>query len=196
MSEAPTRRDATRNRERLVSAAARVFAARGPDVPLEEIAGAAGVSRTTLHRHFADRAALAAAVLQENVSRIEARSAALAEVDDGAEQLYHYLLDVQLEAPWLARMVAGEDTLEVGDLADRTAAALEPLVLRAHALGVLRPSVTTRDVLLTLPMAMAVQLADAHSGRQARTARTRAILHCGLFTTDPPDRGLPSPRGE
>ena len=185
MSEAPTRRDATRNRTRLVSAAAGVFKARGPDVPLEEIAAAAGVSRTTLHRHFVDREALAAAVLEENVTRIEARAAALAGVDDGAEQLYHYLLDVQLEAPWLARMVAGEGSLDVRGLADRTAAALDPLVTRARAAGVLRPSVTTQDVLLTLPMAMAVQLTDAGSG-PARTARCRAILHCGLFTTDPP----------
>lgn len=191
MSEAPTRRDATRNRKRLVSAAADAFKARGPDVPLEEIAGAAGVSRTTLHRHFADREALAAAVLQENVSRIEARAAALAQVDDGAEQLYHYLLDVQLEAPWLARMVAGEGLVGVGDLADRTAAALDPLVTRARAVGVLRPSVTTQDVLLTLPMAMAVQLAETHSSRRARTARCRAILHCGLFTTEPPPARIP-----
>lgn len=191
MSEAPTRRDATRNRKRLVSAAADVFKARGPDVPLEEIAVAAGVSRTTLHRHFADREALAAAVLQENVSRIEARAAALSEADDGAEQLYHYLLDVQLEAPWLARMVAGEDLVGVGDLADRTAAALDPLVTRARAVGVLRPSVTTQDVLLTLPMAMAVQLAETHSSRRARTARCRAILHCGLFTTEPPPARIP-----
>lgn len=185
MSEAPTRRDATRNRERLVSAAADVFKTRGPDVPLEEIAAAAEVSRTTLHRHFVDREALAAAVLEENVSRIEARAAALAEADDGAEQLYHYLLDVQLEAPWLARMVAGETTLGVRGLADRTAAALDPLVTRARAVGVLRHSVTTQDVLLTLPMAMAVQLADVDSDR-ARTARCRAILHSGLFTTNPP----------
>lgn len=191
MSEAPTRRDATRNRKRLVSAAADVFRARGPDVPLEEIAGAAGVSRTTLHRHFADREALAAAVLEENVCRIEARAAALTDVDDGAEQLYHYLLDVQLEAPWLARTVAGEDVLGLSDLADRTAAALEPLMTRARAAGVLRPSVTTQDVLLTLPMAMAVQPAATHSGRRARTARCRAILHFGLFTTEPPPSRIP-----
>lgn len=195
MSEASTRRDATRNRLRLVSAAAQIFQARGPDAPLEEIAGAAGVSRTTLHRHFADRAALAAAVLQENVSMIEARAVELAEADDGAEQLYHYLLDVQLQAPWLARMVASEDLLGVGELADRTAAALEPLVVRARAVGVLRPSVTTQDILLTLPMAMAVQLADAHGGREDRAARTRAILHRGLFTTDPPRSRVRAPRG-
>ncbi|CAM3450311.1 TetR/AcrR family transcriptional regulator [Isoptericola cucumis] len=186
MADAPTRRDAARNRERLVGAARDVFARRGPDVPLEEIARAAGVSRTTLHRHFPDRTALAAAVLRENVADIEARAVSLAGADDGAQRLYHYLLDVQLDAPWLARMVAHDDALGTRDLADRTAAALDPLVAHAHTVGALHPGTTTQDVLLTLPMAMAAQAADALDERTSRSGRVRAILHRGLFTTDPP----------
>ncbi|WP_285102223.1 TetR/AcrR family transcriptional regulator [Promicromonospora sp. MEB111] len=194
-----TRRDAARNRDLLVAAARRVFAERGPDVPLEEIASEAGVSRTTLHRHFENREALASAVLEHNVTDIEARAAALADADDGAERLFHFLLDVQFESPWLARVVADGRMPGTADLAARTAAALDPLLDRARSLGRVHPGVGTGDVLLTLPMVMAVQAAasaavesaavDAAAGAPPRLGTTRAILHRGLFTTEPPTAG-------
>jgi AcrR family transcriptional regulator len=184
-----TRRDAARNRDLLVAAARRAFAAHGPDVPLEDIASEAGVSRTTLHRHFAHREALASAVLEQNVADIEARAAGLADADDGAERLFHYLLDVQFEAPWLGRVVADGRMPGTADLGTRTAAALDPLLDRARARGRVHPGVTTDDVLLTLPMVMAVQAATAAtagSGTPSRVGATRALLHRGVFTTEPP----------
>ncbi|MFD5763628.1 TetR family transcriptional regulator, partial [Streptomyces sp. NPDC127044] len=46
------RRDAVRNRERLLAAARVVFAERGADVAVAAVARLAVVSRTTLYRHF------------------------------------------------------------------------------------------------------------------------------------------------
>jgi len=178
MAAERTRRDAARNRDLLVAAARRAFAAHGPDVPLEDIASEAGVSRTTLHRHFAHREALASAVLEQNVA-----------ADDGAERLFHYLLDVQFEAPWLGRVVADGRMPGTADLGTRTAAALDPLLDRARARGRVHPGVTTDDVLLTLPMVMAVQAATAATaggGSPSRVGATRALLHRGVFTTEPP----------
>lgn len=62
---APLRRDAQRNRDRLVAAARELFAARGLDVPLEEIAKAAGVSIGTLYNRFPARADLIDAVFAD-----------------------------------------------------------------------------------------------------------------------------------
>ncbi|QKV80402.1 TetR/AcrR family transcriptional regulator [Amycolatopsis sp. Hca4] len=53
------RADAVRNRERIVTQAVRLFAERGPDVPMCEIADAAGLGVGTLYRHFPDRRSLA-----------------------------------------------------------------------------------------------------------------------------------------
>ena len=72
------RADAQRNRDRILAAAAEVFAERGADVRLEEIAAAAGVGAGTVYRRFPDRDALILAVGVSNLARAvdEARAAA------------------------------------------------------------------------------------------------------------------------
>jgi AcrR family transcriptional regulator len=64
------RADARRNREALLNASAKVFAERGPDASLEEIARQAGVGIGTLYRHFPDRDALTEAVYRNEVERL------------------------------------------------------------------------------------------------------------------------------
>ena len=66
------RRDTARNREALLAAARRVFEADGIDAPLESVAAEAGLSRTSLHRHFASRAELLAAIWEADVRETEA----------------------------------------------------------------------------------------------------------------------------
>lgn len=193
MAEAPVRRDAARNRERLLAAARAVVAEQGAEAPLDEIARAAGVSRTTLHRHFADRAALAAAVLQENVEEIEARALELAVLDDGALRLFDLVLDIQLHTPWLARMAMREQGHELGTLSDRTRAAFAPLMARAQEAGLAHPGTTAADVLLALPMMTAAIAVQGHSGGADELRRARQLLHRGLFTVSAPG-DAPGPR--
>ena len=57
----PLRADALRNRERILDAAQRMLE-RSPSATLVDIAAAAGVSRSTLHRRFANRDELLAAL--------------------------------------------------------------------------------------------------------------------------------------
>src|SRR5690606_37833343 len=60
------RRDARENRQRLLAAAKRLFAAQGVDATsMHEIARTAGVGQGTLYRHFADKAELCHALLKE-----------------------------------------------------------------------------------------------------------------------------------
>jgi AcrR family transcriptional regulator len=70
MTPAPLRRDAQRNRERLVEAARTVFAERGLDVPLDEVARKAGVSIGTLYNRFPTRADLVAAVFADRAETV------------------------------------------------------------------------------------------------------------------------------
>ncbi|MCA1217139.1 TetR/AcrR family transcriptional regulator [Streptomyces sp. 8L] len=62
---------AARNRAALVAAAREVFAEHGLEAPLSAIARRAGVGQGVLYRHFPDRTAAVAAVLEENVRQIE-----------------------------------------------------------------------------------------------------------------------------
>ncbi|MGW7349840.1 TetR/AcrR family transcriptional regulator [Streptomyces sp. NPDC054784] len=64
-------RAAARNRAALVAAAREVFAEQGLAAPLSAIARRAGVGQGVLYRHFPDRAAAVAAVLEGNVRQIE-----------------------------------------------------------------------------------------------------------------------------
>ena len=61
----PERSDAARNRERILSAAKRLFTERGVTaVSMDEIATAACVGKGTLYRRFGDRSGLALALLE------------------------------------------------------------------------------------------------------------------------------------
>ncbi|MEU0743055.1 helix-turn-helix domain-containing protein [Streptomyces sp. NPDC006134] len=64
------------NRAALVAAAREIYAEHGLDAPLSGIARRAGVGQGVLYRHFPDRDAIAAAVLEENVRQVERAAAA------------------------------------------------------------------------------------------------------------------------
>jgi len=84
----PLRRDAQRNHDLLVQAARDVFAAKGLDAPLDEIARRAGVSPGTLYHRFATREALIEAAMQEHVEQAVAMAQ---EAYDLAPASRHYL---------------------------------------------------------------------------------------------------------
>jgi AcrR family transcriptional regulator len=69
----PARRaDAARNHERVLCAAARLFAEQGVEnVSMDAVAAAAGVGKGTLFRRFGDRANLAGAVLGDHEARLQ-----------------------------------------------------------------------------------------------------------------------------
>ncbi|WP_406138925.1 TetR/AcrR family transcriptional regulator [Streptomyces sp. NBC_01089] len=176
------RRDAARNREQLLAAARRMFAERGPDVPLEDVAGAAAVSRTTLYRHFASREELAATVFEDNVTRIEERAAALRDHPRGAMELFDFVLDMLEHDRGLVHVLAGADIAWFTGLASRTTDAFAAVLEHGRASGTVHPGVVADDVLTAIRMAeAAMPPADSpESGHRSR--RARVMLHRTLFT--------------
>lgn len=86
----PLRRDAARNRQRVMAAAAAVFAEHGPDAGMDEIARVAGVGTGTLYRRFPTKEALVTALADDALDHLLViAEAALA--DPGGTGLEHYL---------------------------------------------------------------------------------------------------------
>jgi AcrR family transcriptional regulator len=90
------RKDAARNRDALLAAAGEVYAERGVDGSLEEIARRAGVGIGTLYRHFPNRDALNEAVYRREVESL----------CEGADQLLGDHRPVDALAAWM-RQFAG-----------------------------------------------------------------------------------------
>src|SRR5919205_1820931 len=76
------RADARRNLDRILDAAAEVFAELGPDAPIDEIARRAGVGHGTVFRRFPTKEALRAAVLAARLDEMQAHLEALLARDD------------------------------------------------------------------------------------------------------------------
>ncbi|MCW2526962.1 MAG: TetR family transcriptional regulator [Pseudonocardiales bacterium] len=78
------RRDAAQNRQRLLDAASQVFAERGLDASVEEVARAAGVGMGTLYRRFPTKDALIAELVRELLEDVLALAQHALTVADGA----------------------------------------------------------------------------------------------------------------
>ncbi|GAA1913836.1 TetR/AcrR family transcriptional regulator [Streptantibioticus ferralitis] len=71
------RKDARRNKETLLDAAAAVFVASGVEAPVRDIAAKAGVGMGTIYRHFPTRADLIVAVYRHQVEALAEAGPAL-----------------------------------------------------------------------------------------------------------------------
>ncbi|OBA66796.1 TetR family transcriptional regulator [Nocardia sp. 852002-20019_SCH5090214] len=90
-----TRADAARNRDRLLEAARELFAEKGSQVQLPDVARAAGVGVGTVYRHFPTLAELVDAAAEQRFAQIEnyARTECLTHAGAG-EGLRRYLMHV------------------------------------------------------------------------------------------------------
>jgi len=145
------RRDAQRNRDRLVAGAGELFAADGLDVPVEEITRRAGVGMGTLYRHFPTKEDLVDAVLEDALeSYVELARQAL--VADDAWQGFVGFLEHGLELHASNRglmdviSTSARGRARAQATRERVRPLLRQLVARAQAEGRLRPDFSAEDL--------------------------------------------------
>jgi AcrR family transcriptional regulator len=154
------RADAARNRQRLIDAAAEVFAARGLDATLDEIARHAGVNVATAYRHFANKHELAREFLRQCVDRaVAVAEEAAAEPDPwaGLTQFLERSLDMIASNRALVDVLKREHGAEQFDeLLQRTITPLDKLLARGRQAGVVRDDVGATDFPAIMEMLSAV----------------------------------------
>ncbi|MEV6968680.1 helix-turn-helix domain-containing protein [Hamadaea sp. NPDC051192] len=146
----PLRADAARNRDRLLAAAEQVFAERGLDAPLEEIARRAGVSIGTLYNHFRTRDDLFDAIFPARMAVLDAAAAeAVADPDAwaGFAAFTETLFALHAEDRGLNDALAQRVPLSPGvvEACHRCFQHIEDLVARAKQSGQLRDDFEVAD---------------------------------------------------
>lgn len=161
---APPRRlraDAARNQLRILEAARRLFAERGLDVTLDDVAEAAGVGVGTVYRRFANKQELIAEVFEHQVSE-------MAEVVEVANDNPDPWAALTAVFEYSCRHMAvnrgfGEVMLEIPDAMERFVSvrerikpAIERMIDRAHATGALREGIAASDFFAMVNMVESV----------------------------------------
>jgi AcrR family transcriptional regulator len=159
--ERTLRKDAERNRRRILDAAAELFAERGLGVTLNDIAHHADVGVGTVYRRFPDKELLIDALFEERVGEIETLAQqALANPDpwDGLAGFLERGLELQARDKGLKQLLMGtpEGCARVGGARDRMLPLVTALVERARDAGVLRSDIDATDLPLIQWMVGAV----------------------------------------
>jgi AcrR family transcriptional regulator len=162
-SERPLRADAERNRRRIVDAAADLFAERGLQVSLDEVAERAGVGVGTVYRRFPDREALVDALFQARVEEFIGMAEEAAADPDAWAGLTRF---IERGTEFHGRNRALKELMFSSasgrDWVDRVRARIRPIVGRmvkaAQEQGRLRADLHTLDVpMMTLMLASAME---------------------------------------
>lgn len=145
------RKDAERNRQRLLAAARELFAEHGFGVTLNDIAHHAGVGVGTAYRRFANKEELIDALFERQVDEVAELAGECLDDPDAWRGLTRYLeksLALQVTDRGLAQILSGRRVRpEQHDWSrDRLAPLVNALVDRARAQGRLRGDVVGTDL--------------------------------------------------
>ena len=152
VADQPVRRDAARNRGLLRQSVDAMFAERGTEITLEDIARHAGVGVGTAYRHFTSRQAVVEAMLASRARRFLAILHECAEIADPCEAFEAYLYricelqaaDRGMRAVVLAER--GTDADRVAEFRERSWPLFERLFNRAKQAGAFRPECEPGDI--------------------------------------------------
>lgn len=180
------RADAARNRELLVAAAKKVFAAEGVDAPLDRVARAAGIGNATMYRNFSTRNDLLEAVLHEVHDDLANRADELLAMEPPFQAVAKWIeafVDYSqsylgLPEPIIATTY--DETSALGSSCAAMRAGATRLLERAHAAGQLRDGVGILDI---CALALGIAWATQFSPDDRQKERLLSILLEGIGAT-------------
>jgi len=150
----PLRRDAERNRQRILKTAREVFAERGLGVSLDEIAREAGVGVGTVYRRFPDKEVLIDALFEDRLAEVLDAARYSVGMSDPWRAIETFLtrsLELQVADRGLKELMLIE-TQDGHTRLERARAQIQPLIeqvlSRAQAAGVVRADLAATDLFL------------------------------------------------
>ncbi|MDQ2812580.1 MAG: TetR/AcrR family transcriptional regulator [Actinomycetota bacterium] len=151
MPPAPLRKDAALNRERLLAAAADLFAEQGLDVTLNDIAHRAGVGVGTAYRRFANKEEVIEALFDQRLEEVVAVAQEALDDPDAWHGLVTFLersLHMQFGNRGLTQMMNNPQLghNRVNETRDRIAPLMAALVERAQKQGAARADLDQTDL--------------------------------------------------
>jgi AcrR family transcriptional regulator len=186
---AQLRRDARDNRAAILDAARELFAD-SADVAMCQVAKRAGVGQGTLYRHFPNRGALAAEILDSYIVGFEELAAAQEGDPDAFFVLLRSLFEGVVDLYGLAVLARNEAEADshLRRNRERIGELLERPLDEARKAGTVRPDLTIADVFLIFAMARGSM--EGLPDRAARSAVARRVLALTLDGIAPsPPRG-------
>jgi AcrR family transcriptional regulator len=151
----PLRADAERNRRRILASAAEVFAKRGLEAGLDEIARHAGVGTGTVYRRFPDKALLIDALFESRLDAFRELAETALAVEDPWAGLVHFLegsIEMQQADRGLKELLFGDGcarssaNTRFAAKMDAMLPTISAIVERAKASGQLRLDVSFTDL--------------------------------------------------
>ncbi len=193
----PLRADARRNREQIIEAARTLFIRSGADVPMEEIARAAGVGVGTLYRRFPDRDELIKAVNLDNFTRLVDLALRVEQEEPDPAIALTTLLRCALESRLGITMTAVsarayrafQDSPEIAERRDEVIAVARRLLHRAQKLGTVRADIDVGDTMLALMLLSRLAPPSDDEFGEMVFQRVFALIMDGLRTA--PGSALP-----
>jgi len=190
-SERPLRRDAERNRLRILQAAREVFADRGLDASLDQIAAHAGVGVGTVYRRFPDKDALIDALFEERIDEVAAAAQHALSAPDPWEGLVGFLQEGNALSAYdrgLRQVLRSRGAHKTERAREKVVPIATELVARAQRAGALRADLDPLDLPVIQLMVSAV--ADmTHEVSPELWQRALTIIIDGLAST----RQTPTP---
>ena len=146
-----TRRDAERNRQRLLAAATEVFAEQGLAATLHDVAARAGLSAPTAYRNWANKNELIDELFEQRLDELAVLAERALEDPDawhGLAEFLEHSLQLQLEDRGLSELLHNPEMgLERLDRSrDRLAPMINAMADRAKQDGSLRPDAEGTDI--------------------------------------------------
>lgn len=152
-TDRPLRKDAVRNRQRVIDAARDLFATRGLSATLNEVAHHGGIGVGTVYRRFPTKDELFEAIFEDAIDEIAAVADTALEFDDswrGFAWFVEQMCQQTATDRGLREILYGQDGCGCGNRVDAARTLLVPkiakLVERAQKDGYLRPGISDSDM--------------------------------------------------